>query len=163
MQVPTTAPARAGQIELRLPVDGGEAPFAYPDGEGCLSLEVALLGGGYASLVLPTGDARRWAGEAFAAISVAYREATGDPHALSDEDLALLPPPAESYRPGPGLHVCAEGEGPAVLRFHLVVDIAGECLDAGALRAALVEELAERFGTTRVAVDGGSVLAGRAS
>ena len=104
-----TARVSAGQLELRLPVDGAEAPFAYPDGEGCLSLEVALLGGGYASLVFPTGDARRWAGEAFAAISVAYREATGDPHALSDEELAALPP-AEGYNPGPGLHVCAEGE-----------------------------------------------------
>lgn len=161
MQVPTTAPARAGQIELRLPVDGAEAPYAYPDGEGCLSLEVALSGGGYASLVLPTGDARRWAGEAFAAISVAYREATGDPHALSEEELAALPP-ADAYAPGPGLYLCAEGEGPALMRFHVAVDVEGECLDEGRLRAALVDELTERFNLARVGVSAGLVISGRA-
>ena len=163
MQVPTTAPARAGQIELRLPVDGAEAPFAYPDAEGCLSLEVALSAGGYASLVLPTADARRWAGEAFAAISVAYREATGDPHALSDEDLAALPPPAESYRPGPGLHVCAEGEAPGCHALPPRGRHSRRVPGRGALRAALVEEISERFNTARVAVYGGSALAGRAS
>jgi hypothetical protein len=159
MQVAQTT---AGRIELRLPIDGTEAPFAYPDAEGCLALEVALSCGGYASLVLATGDARRWAGEAFAAISNAYREATGDPHALCEEELAELPP-AVVYRPGPGLHLCAEGEGPAVMRFHVVVDIQGECLDAGLLRAGLVEEISERFNTTRVAVSEGFALSGRAS
>jgi hypothetical protein len=92
--------ARPGPIELRLPVDGTGAPYAYPVGDGCLAMDLALVGGGYASLVLPTGDARRWAGEAFAAISVAYREATGDPHALPEEESAALPPP-ERYSPGP--------------------------------------------------------------
>jgi hypothetical protein len=162
MQVASTTDARPGQLELRLPTDGAEAPLAYPDGEGCLALEVALAAGGYASLVLATDDARRWAGEAFAAVSVAYREATGDPHALSEEELAALPP-AERYRPGPGMHVCGEGEAPAVLRFHLVIDIEGECLDAGLLRAGLVEEISERFNVARVGIDGGFVLAGRSS
>ena len=156
------APDTTGPIELRLPLDGSEAPFAYPEAEGCLALEVALSGGGYASLVLPAGEARSWAGEAFAAFSVAYREATGDPHALSEEELAALPA-AVAYRPGPGLHLCAEGEGPAVMRFHLVVDVAGECLDAGLLRAGLVEQLSERFSTARVAVSEGFALSGRAS
>jgi hypothetical protein len=156
------AQSTAGPIELRLPVDGAEAPIAYPDAEGCLALEVALSGGGYASLVLATADARRWAGEVFAAVSAAYREATGDPHALSEEELACLPP-AEAYRPGPALHVCGEGEAPAILRFHLVVDISGECLDAGALRAGIVEEISARFNVTRAGIDGGFVLAGRAS
>ena len=112
--------------------------------------------------MLATDDARRWAGEAFAAISAAYREATADPHALSEEELAGLPP-ASAYRPGAGLHLCAEGEGPAVMRFHLVVDVAGECLDEALLRSALVEEISERFNTARVAVSAAFALSGRAS
>lgn len=154
--------AGPGPIELRLPIDGAEAPFAYPDADGCLELEVALSCGGYASLVLSTTDARRWAGAAFAAISTAYAEATGDPHALSEEELAGLPP-ASTYHPGAGLHLCAQGEGPAVMRFHLVVDVAGECLDETLLRSALVEEISERFTTARVAVSAAFALSGRAS
>jgi len=159
MQVARTT---AGPIELRLPIDGAEAPFAYPDAEGCLALEVALSCGGYASLVLATDDARNWAGEAFAAVSSAYREATGDPHALSEDELAALPP-APAYSPGPGLHLCAEGEHPAVMRFHLVVDVTGECLDEGLLRAALVEELAARFNTARVGISAAFAISGQAS
>jgi hypothetical protein len=156
------AEARPGPIELRLPIDGTEAPFAYPDADGCLALEVALSPGGYASLVLPTDDARRWAGDAFAALSVAYAEATGDPHALSEEELAALPP-ATTYHLGAGLHLCAEGEHPAVMRFHLVVDLAGECLDEALLRSALVEELSERFKVARVGVSAAFALSGRPS
>jgi len=162
MQVAGTTEARPGQLELRLPIDGTEGPFAYPDTEGCLALEVALRGGGYANLVLATADARSWAGEAFAAVSAAYREATGDPHALSDDELAALPP-AEVYHPGPGAHFCAEGEGPAVVRFHIEVDVQGECLDAGPLRAGLVEVVTDRFDTVRVAISEGFAIAGRAS
>jgi hypothetical protein len=157
-----SAQTTAGQLELRLPIDGADAPFAYPDADGCLALEVALSPGGYASLVLPTDDARRWAADAFAAISVAYREATGDPHALSEQELAALPP-ARTYHAGPGLYLCAQGEGPAVMRFHLVADVAGECLDETLLRAALVEEISERFNTARVAVSAAFALSGRPS
>ncbi len=162
MHLAGSTDTRPGQLELRLPVDGAEAPFAYPDADGCLALEMALSCGGYVSLVLATDDARCWAGEAFAAISTAYREATGDPHALSEEELAALPP-ATAYCPGPGLHLCVQGEGPAVMRFHLVVDVAGECLDETLLRSALVEEISERFTTARVAVSAAFALSGRAS
>lgn len=51
-------------------------------------------------LQVPLERAREWAGELFGAVSVAYREATGDPHALSDQELALLPP-ADAYDPAP--------------------------------------------------------------
>jgi hypothetical protein len=151
-----------GPIELRLPVEAADAPFAYPDADGCLAVEVALTGGGYASLVLAVDQAPNWAGEVFAAISTAYREATGDPDALSEDELAALPP-ADVYRPGPGTHFCGEGDRPAVVRFHVVVDVEGECLDAGPLRAALVEHISERVNTTRVAVSEGFAIAGRAS
>jgi hypothetical protein len=164
MHIARTASTEAGPgpIELRLPIDGAEAPFAYPDTGGCLALEVALSPGGYASLVLAADEARRWAGEAFAAISAAYWEVTADPHALSEEELAGLPP-ARAYHPGAGLHLCAGGEGPAVMRFHLVVDVAGECLDEALLRSALVEEISERFNTARVAVSAAFAISGRAS
>ena len=77
----------------------------------------------------------------------------------------------KSWRPCPrppltapaGLHLCAQGEGPAVMRFHLVVDVAGECLDETLLRSALVEEISERFTTPRVAVSAAFALSGRAS
>ena len=110
----------------------------------------------------PSTRRANWAGEVFAAISTAYREATGDPDALSEDELAALPP-ADVYRPGPGTHFCGEGDRPAVVRFHVVVDVEGECLDAGPLRAALVEHISERFNTTRVAVSEGFAIAGRAS
>lgn len=157
-----TAQTTIGPIELRLPIDGAEAPFAYLDADGHLVLEVALAGGGYANLALALGEARNWAAEVSAAISAAYREATGGPHVLSEEELAVLPP-ATTHRPGPGLHICAEGDSPAVMRFHLVVDVAGECLDEALLRAGLVEELSERFNTARVAVSEAFALSGRAS
>ncbi len=125
-------------------------------------LEVALSVGGYANLVLAVDQARSWAGEVFAAISAAYREATGDPHALSDAELAALPL-ADAYGPGPGAHFCGDDHGPAVVRFHIAIDVQGECLDAGPIRAGLVEHLTERFNTTRVAVSAGFAISGQVS
>jgi hypothetical protein len=113
-------------------------------------------------LVLAVDQARSWAGEVFAAISAAYREATGDPHALSDAELATLPP-ADAYGPGPGAHFCGDDHGPAVVRFHIAIDVQGECLDAGPIRAGLVEHLTERFNTTRVAVSAGFAISGQVS
>jgi hypothetical protein len=87
-------------VELRFAVDATEAPLAYPqltypDPDVVDHLEVELAGPGLlATLVVPVADARSWAGELFSAISVAYREATGDPHALSDFELASLGDPA---------------------------------------------------------------------
>lgn len=155
-----TTSAKPGPTELRLPIDAAAAPFAYLDAQGCLALQVALSGGGHARLVLSSDDARSWAGEAFAAISTAYRGATGDP--LSEQELATLPLPG-AYLSRPGLHLCAEGEHPAIMRFHLVVDVAGECLSEGALRAALVEGLKERFKVDRVGVAAAFAISGRPS
>jgi len=157
-----TSLTTAGPIELRLPVEAVEAPIAYPDADGFLALEVALACGGYADLVLATAHAREWAGEVFAAVSTAYREATGDPHAMSDEELAALPP-ATGYDPGPGLCLLAEGDRPAVMGFHVLVWVKGKSLGSGALRAALVEQLSEGFNTARVAVSQGFAVSGQAS
>lgn len=156
------AVAGPGPMELRLPVQAANTPVAYPDAGGWLALEVALSGGGHANLVLATEQARRWAGDVFAAVSAAYREATGDPHALSDDEIAALPP-ADTYDPGPGLHFYSEGDRPAVVGFHVEVDIEGECLGSAHLRAALVEYISARFNTTRVAVSEGFAIAGRSS
>jgi hypothetical protein len=52
-----------------------------------------------------TTTARSWAGELYEAVSVAHREATGDPHALTDLELSSLQ------------------EHPARIRFHLALDI----------------------------------------
>ena len=148
-------------IELRLPIDAAEAPLGYPDADGTLAVEVALAGGGYASLLVTTGVARCWAGALFDAVATAHREATGDPHALSELEIAFLPD-AGAYDPGPGVVVVgADDASLARVRFHVVLDIEGRCLSTASLRAALVETLTARFNTTRVAVSAGEPLAGR--
>ncbi len=120
-----------------------------------------LAGGGYANHILPVDAARAWAGELFAAATVAHREAVGDPHALSDLELAELPEP-EGYDPGPGVLVQGDDSAPARVRFHVALDIEGACLPTEALRAAVVEALG-RFNTTRIAVSAGDPIVGRVS
>jgi hypothetical protein len=148
-------------VELRFAV---EAPLVYPDSvhvEPVEDLAVEVAGPGVlATLVVPVGEARSWAGELFAAVAVAYREATGDPHALSDVELANLPA-ADSYHPGGGLLVEGDDDRPARVRYHIAVDIDGLCLSTAALRAGLVEALTERFNVARVAISQGEPRAGR--
>jgi hypothetical protein len=150
------------RAELRIPIDASEAPIAfedsYPDATD-LAVEVAGPAGLLATLVLPIDAAREWAGELFAAVSVAYREVTGDPHALTDYELQSLPP-ADEYQPGPGLIVHGNDTAPARARFHVLVEIEAEFLSTGGLRAALVDALVERFNTTKVAVSSGEPTAG---
>jgi hypothetical protein len=158
----TTLAEPAVRVELRIPVDASEAPIAFddtwPDATD-LAVELAGPAGLLATLVLPISQARQWAGELFAAVSVAYWEATGDPHALADFELANLPP-ADEYQPGPGLIVHGNEANPARARFHVEVEIEAEFLSTAGLRAALVEALTERFNTTRVAVSAGEATAG---
>ena len=154
-------------VELRFAVDCTEPPFAYPEAAWphpavVEHLEVELAGPGLlATLILPIAEARVWAGELFSAVSVAYREATGDPHALTDFELACLPP-ADGYDPGPGVLVVGGGddEHPARVRFHVAVDIAGHCLSTADLRAGIVEQLIDRFNIARIAVSQAETLAG---
>jgi len=150
--------------ELRFALDPTEAPLAFPISGGpdraAGDVEVEVVGPGVrAELILPLAGARAWAGELFAAVSVAYREATGDPHALTDAELASLGEP-NSYDPGPGVVVHASDDVPARVRFQLVVDIEGRSLSTADLRAALVEDLTERFNVARVAASCGQIVAG---
>ncbi len=158
------AVAEPGPVELRFAVDGREAPLVYPDSvhvEAVEDLAVEVAGPGVlATLVVPVGQARTWAGELFAAVAVAYREATGDPHALTDFELASLPS-ADGYDPGPGLLVQGDADCPARVRFHIAVDIDGLCLSTADLRAGLVEALTERFNVAGVAISEGEPQAGR--
>jgi hypothetical protein len=150
-------------VELRFAIETNEAPLAYPPlayPAAAEQLEVELAGPGVlATLVVPIDGARAWAGELFTAVSVAYREATGDPHALTDFELAGLADP-EGYDPGPGVLVVGDDDTPARVRFHLVVDIAGRCLSTAGLRAGLVEHLAGRFNVAHLAVSAGEPIAG---
>ncbi len=150
------------RAELRIPIDATEAPIAfedtYPDATD-LAVEMAGPAGLLATLVLPIDTAREWAGELFTAVSVAYREVTGDPHALTDHELASLSP-ADEYNPGAGLIVHGDEREPARARFHIEVEIEAEFLSTGGLRAALVEAISERFNTTKVAVSSGEPTAG---
>ena len=148
--------------ELRIPIDATEAPIAFEDTfpeATDLAVEVAGPAGLLATLVLPIEAAREWAAELFAAVSVAYREVTGDPHALTDDELQSLPS-ADEYHPGPGLIVHGNDIAPARARFHVDVEIEAEFLSTGGLRAALVEALTERFNVTKVAVSSGEPTAG---
>lgn len=157
------AVAEAARVELRIPIDAAEAPIAFEDSvpdPTDLAVEMAGPAGLLATLVVPIAQAREWAAELFAAVSVAYREVTGDPHALTDSELASLPP-ADGYNPGPGVMLCGDETSPARARFHVAVDIEAEFLSTGGLRAAIVDALAERFNTTRVAVSAGEPLAGQ--
>jgi len=150
------------RTELRIPIDATEAPIAFEDTfpeATDLAVEVAGPAGLLATLVLPIGAAREWAAELFQAVSVAYREATADPHALTDLQLQSLPP-ADEYNPGAGLIVHGNDTTPARARFHVLVEIEAEFLSTGGLRAALVEALTERFNTTRIAVSAGEATAG---
>jgi hypothetical protein len=153
---------QAVRAELRIPIDANEAPIAfedtYPDATD-LAIEMAGPAGLLATLVLPISAAREWAGELFAAVSVAYREVTGDPHALTDFELANLPP-ADSYDPGPGAIVHSDNDSAARARFHIDVEIEADFLSTGGLRAALVEAISERFNTTRIAVSAGEPTGG---
>lgn len=46
-----------------------------------------------AVIVVPLAEARSWAADVYAAVTIAYREHTGDPSALSDYELAAMPDP----------------------------------------------------------------------
>jgi hypothetical protein len=151
-------------VEVRFRIEPSEPPLAYPvftADHTVTDLDVEVVGPGVlATFTLPLDQARAWAGELFSAVSVAYREAIGDPHALTDAELAELDDP-DGYDPGPGMLVVAEGGQPGRIRFHVVVDIQGDCLSSADLRAGLVDQLAGRFNAARIAVSDGQILAGR--
>ena len=158
----TTVTEPQVRAEIRIPIDASEAPIAFEDTfpeATDLAVEMAGPAGLLATLVLPIEAAREWAAELFSAVSVAYREATGDPHALTDLELQSLPP-ANKYSPGAGLIVHGNDDSPARARFHIDVEIEAEFLSTAGLRAALVEAISERFNTTRVAVSAGERTAG---
>ena len=162
---PTKTEVMGPVAELRFALDPTEAPLAFPvfgAPDGLVGdVEVEVVGPGVrAELILPLDGARAWAGELFAAVSVGYREATGDPHALTDAEPEDLEDP-NAYDPGPGLLVHAEDDDVAArVRFQLVVDIEGRSLSTADLRAALVDHLAERFNVAHVAVSGDEVVTG---
>ncbi|MGH9247877.1 MAG: hypothetical protein ACRD29_26900 [Acidimicrobiales bacterium] len=162
VELSVTEPVRSPVLELRLPVDVDEAPLGYDDYDGTLAIEVALTGGGYANLILPVNGARAWAGELFAAVTVAHREATGDPHALTDAELGELGDP-DAYQPASTLALAGTEDELARMRFVIALTIQGLSLHDADLRAAIVEDLTARFNTVHVAVSNGQAVAGRPS
>ncbi len=80
------------RTEIWLVADTTEEPIAYPLSTTATdALEVETTGASATlRLELKMSEARLWAAELFSAVSIAYREATWDPHALSDEEIASL-------------------------------------------------------------------------
>ena len=146
-------------VELRVGVDTAEAALGYDDGAGRLAVDIALQPAGVATLVLDVDQARAWAGGLFAAVSVAYREATGDPHALTDHELAALPSPDRYTRSG-GTVVHGTPCQPAQVRFTIALTVQGQVLNTAALAEAIVETLTDRFRPVDVRVDAGTPITG---
>ena len=46
-----------------------------------------------AVIVVPLAEARAWAADVYAAVTIAYREHTNDTEALTDHELAAMPDP----------------------------------------------------------------------
>lgn len=156
----TTPAARLAVIELRLPVDATDPPLGYPNPDDTIDVEVALEGGaGFVNLVLPVDTARMWAGDLFGAVTVAHREATGDPHALTDLERAEMPDP-HAYQPASTLSLAGADDEPARMRFTITLEIQGASLCDAFLREAIVENLLDRFNTVTVAVSNGEAVAG---
>ncbi|MDA8149058.1 MAG: hypothetical protein M0Z93_09830 [Actinomycetota bacterium] len=159
----TVMTAHIEQAELRSCIDADEAPLCYPDARPDpenLAVEIAGLAA-LAALVIPIGKARGWAGELFDAVSVAYRELTGDLHALSDDEIAVLT--KIGYDPSPGIHVSGDECSPARVRFRVVIDVLGISLGTGRLRAAIVAALQENVQTDHIAVSEGQPVTGTAA
>lgn len=156
----TATTAKFEPTEMRFQVDADEAPLCYPEGHPDpenLAVEVAgptVL----ATLVLPVEKAREWAGELFGAVSVAHRELTGDPHALSDGEIAGLT--KVGYDPPFGVHVSGDESCPARVRFEVSFDVLGLFLSTGNLRAAIVAALEENFQSDHICVSEGQSITG---
>jgi hypothetical protein len=156
----TATAAKFEPTEMRFSIDADEAPLCYPEGHTDpenLAVEVAgpsVL----ATLVIPVDKAREWAGELFGAVSVAYRELTGDPHALSDGEIAGLT--EVGYDLPFGVHVSGDESCPARVRFEVSFDVLGLSLATGRLRAAIVQALEESFQTDHICVSEGRPITG---
>lgn len=149
-----------GPVEIRFPVETAVPPWAHARRE---VVEVEAVGpGGVVTLELPIEDARAWSAEVFGVVSRAYREATGDPHALTDAELAELPDPNRYHRGRSTLVQGTQAE-PAQVRFHIALTIAGQALSTSMLAEAIIDTLLHRFNTIEVLVDDGTPIAGTPS
>jgi hypothetical protein len=147
--------------DIRFAVDTEEMPFSYPEWRGQVAQRLVVEVPGrhlLVSFVLPIETAREWAGELFAGVSSAYREATGDPHAMSADEVAGFT--RAGYDPPPGVHVSGEECSPARVRFEVAFDVLGLSLSTGNLRAAIVTALEENFQADRICVSEGRPITG---
>lgn len=69
-------------------------PDAWASSHSEIELHVTEPGSAVeAVIVVPLAEARSWAADVYAAVTIAYREATDDPQAMSDFELATMPDP----------------------------------------------------------------------
>ena len=147
--------------DIRFAVDTEQEPLCYPEWSGEVAKRLVVEVPGQhllVTLVLPPETAREWAAELFAGVASAYREATGDPHAMSDEEVAGFA--RAGYDPPPGIHLSGEECSPARVRFTVAFDVLGLSLSTGNISAAIVAALQENFQTDHVTVSDGLPISG---
>lgn len=90
---PATGPA-GNSTKAIVYVTAEGLPDAYAASHSEIELHVTQPDSAVeAVIVVPLAEARSWAADVYAAVTIAYREATGDPQALSDHELASMPDP----------------------------------------------------------------------
>lgn len=90
---PVTAETPPAKTTTAIFVTAEGTPDAWVNGS---DIEVNITGYGRpteATIVVPMTEARAWAADLYAAVTIAYREHTGDPEAMSDHELAARPDP----------------------------------------------------------------------
>jgi len=88
----TTPPANPTKAIIYVTAEGLPDAYAVSDRE--IELRVTQPDSPVEAVIVVTlAEARTWAADVYAAVTIAYREHTGDPGALTDFDLAGLPDP----------------------------------------------------------------------
>ena len=89
---PTTPTVTGQRAIIYIAAEG--LPDAYASNSNEIELHVTEPGSAVEAVILvPLEEARVWASDVYAAVTIAYREHTGDPRAMSDYELANLPDP----------------------------------------------------------------------
>ena len=92
VQPDSAPPANPNKAIIYVTAEG--LPDAYVANRNEIELRVTPLDSAVeAVIVVPLNEARSWAADVYSAVTIAYRDHTDDPTALSDYELAAMPDP----------------------------------------------------------------------